>query len=315
LAEFRAMKEGARTVLLTGASGFIGCPATAALLARGFRVHAVSRNPKPEHDANATWHQADLLDASQRRELIERTQATHLVHLAWHVGHGSFWHAPENDVWRDASLDLFRLFAERGGRRAVFAGSCAEYDWTALGDQPVRETDPCRPATAYGRAKLALLEQTAEIALRRSVSLAWARFFLLFGEQEDPRRLVPSVIDNLLRGQEVMLTSGRQIRDLLETRDAASALAMLADQDSVSGPINVASGRAVSLREVAERIARLCGQPASLLKFGALPNREGEPPYLVADIARLSRETGFAPGAPLESRLGECIAWHRGRAA
>ena len=305
------MSEAARTVLLTGASGFIGRPALAALLARGFRVHAVSRDSKTEQGAAATWHETDLLDAAQRRELIKRIHPTHLVHLAWHVEHGSFWNAPENEIWRDASFDLFRLFAEHGGRRAVIAGSCAEYDWSALSDRPVRETDPCRPATAYGRAKLALLQQTTEAARRASVSLAWARFFLLFGEREDPRRFVPSVIRSLLRGEDVALTSGRQIRDLLNSRDAASAVAALAHQDSVTGPVNVASGHALSLRQAAEIIAGLCGQPVSLLKFGALPDREGEPAFLAADVGRLSCEAGFTFDVPLKSRLAECIAWHR----
>ena len=309
------MNEAARAVLLTGASGFIGRATSRALKARGFRVHAVSRRPEPEHNAAAVWHQADLLDRAQRRHLIETTRPTHLAHLAWHVEHGSFWNAPENEIWREASLDLFRLFAENGGRRAVFAGSCAEYDWTALGDTPVRETDPCRPATAYGHAKLALLEQTTEIARRASVSLAWALFFLLFGEGEDPRRLIPSIVRKLLRGEEVALTSGRQIRDLLDSRDAASALAALCDQDGVTGPINVASGRAISLREVAQTIARLCGQPESFLQFGALADRTGEPPYLVADVARLSGEAEFAPVLEIESRLAQCVAWHRAQAS
>jgi nucleoside-diphosphate-sugar epimerase len=256
----------------------------------------------------------DLLDAAQRRQLIERTRATDLVHLAWHVEHASFWNAPENETWRDASLDLFRLFAENGGRRAVFAGSCAEYDWSAVSDRPVREIDACRPASAYGRAKLALLERATEIAARASASLAWARFFLLFGEREDPRRFIPSIVRNLLRRQEVALTSGRQIRDFLDARDAAAALAAIAHRDTLTGPINVASGRAVSLRDVAELIARLSGQPASLLKFGALPDREGEPPVLVADVARLSHEAGFALDVPLESRIAQCIDWHRDQA-
>src|SRR5262249_3926438 len=122
-------------------------------------------------------------------------------------------------------------------------------------------------------------------------------------------RLIASIIRGLLRQEDVTLTSGRQVRDFLDTRDVGAALAALAHHDAITGPINVASGRATSIRAVAEIIAHQCGRSPSLLKFGALPDRKGDPPYLVADVARLS-QTGFAPAVSFQSRLAQCIAWH-----
>ena len=244
------------------------------------------------------------------QELVDELRPTHLLHLAWYVEHGKFWTAPENEQWAAASLDLLRLFGEAGGRRAVFTGSCAEYDWNRGGSDPFRETDPCRPATLYGRAKLALAEQGGELAARTGFSFAWARFFLMFGFGEDRRRFIPSIIRGLLRGEEVALSSGRQIRDFMDTRDVGEALAALLAAGA-SGPVNVASGRAISLREVGLMLARLSGRPEALLKFGALPDREGEPASLAAEITRLTKEAGFALTHTLEQRLAQCLEWHR----
>jgi nucleoside-diphosphate-sugar epimerase len=143
------------------------------------------------------------------------------------------------------------------------------------------------------------------------MSFAWARFFLMFGEREDRRRLIPLLIRGLLKGEEVALSSGRQIRDFLDTHDIASALARLLAAEHVTGPVNVASGRGATLRSVGRMLAELCGQPESLLKFGALPDREGEPPSLVADVSRLTQEAGITPSQTLELRLAQCLAWHR----
>ena len=305
------MSEGPRTVLLTGATGFVGRPSLAALRARGFRVHAASRHPVSESTPGITWHAADLLDPAERRRLIEETRPTHLLHLAWYVEHGKFWTAPQNQDWVEASLDLIQLFAGQGGQRAVLTGTCAEYDWSRGSGEPFRETDPCRPATPYGRAKHALAERTAEFAGRAGFSFAWARFFLMFGFGEDPRRFIPAIMRALLRGEEVALSSGRQIRDFLDTRDVACALATLLAADNVTGPVNVASGRAVTLKDAGRMIAHLSGQPESLLKFGSLPDREGEPASLVADVSRLTREAGFALTHTLEERLAQCLDWHR----
>ena len=305
------MNPAERTVLLTGASGFVGTPSLAALLAQGFRVHAVSRHACATRPEGVTWHTADLLDPAARRHLIETARPTHLLHLAWYVEHGKFWTAPENEHWVAASLDLLNLFAAHGGRRAVFTGSCAEYDWARQNDIPFRETDPCRPQTPYGRAKLDLMEQASKLSEGAGLSFAWARFFLMFGYGEDRRRLIPSIIHGLLSKQNVALSSGRQIRDFFDTRDIGTALAALLAADNVTGALNVASGRAVTLRAMGAMLAEISQMPESLLQFAKLPDREGEPRYLVADVARLTGEVGFKPAATLEERLAQCLDWHR----
>src|SRR5262252_6001104 len=112
----------------------------------------------------------------------------------------------------------------------------------------------------------------------------------------------------LLTDEPVALTSGRQVRDFLDTRDVGAALATMLDS-AISGAVNVGSGRGVSLREAGEMLAAIAGRSEELLRFGALPDREGEPASLVADITRLTEEAGFAPQCPLEQRLAECLGW------
>ncbi|HWC63139.1 MAG TPA: NAD-dependent epimerase/dehydratase [Rhizomicrobium sp.] len=298
-----------RRVLLTGASGFLGRPTLAALVAAGFEVHAVARNPPAGAGHGAYWHATDLLNAAARRRLMEKVRPSHLLHLAWYVAHGKFWTAPENETWRAASLELARDFAREGGERMVAAGSCAEYDWKRSNTAAWKESDTCDPATPYGRAKYALYRSLEAEASKLGLSFAWARLFLMFGEGEDKRRLVPSLIDGLLAGKEVALGSPAPLRDFSDTRDIAAMLTALAATDRVVGAVNVASGRGVTIGQVGEIIAELTGASTAQLKFGALPPR-GEPSAMVADIGRLGE---LASRAPLEQRLMQQIALRRGR--
>ena len=95
-------------------------------------------------------------------------------------------------------------------------------------------------------------------AKARRRSLAGARLFYLFGPHEDPRRLVPSVTLALLSGRVAATTAGKQLRDFLHVDDVATALVTIAET-RVSGPVNIASGRPVRVRDVVLHIGMLTG--------------------------------------------------------
>lgn len=292
-------------LLLTGASGFVGRALLAPLAARGFAVHAVARHV-PSDVSGATWHPADLLDETAARALLRDLRPSVLLHAAWYVAHGRFWTAPENATWRDASEALAAAFVETGGRRFIGIGSCAEYAEAAgADDAPWPETRAIAPATPYGRAKA---ELHARLARRGGVALAWARLFHLFGPGEHPDRLVPSVACALAAGEPARIASGRPVRDFAATRFVGEALAALAASD-VTGPVNVASGEGRAIAAIARILADEAGRD-DLLRLGALPDRPGEVPAMVADVARLRREVGFAAPPAVEHDLRALMRGH-----
>ncbi len=291
-------------VLLTGATGFVGSQVLPVLAGEGHEVHAVARRRGPEQPG-CTWHEADLL---QGCELVREIQPEVLLHLAWYAEHGRFWSSPENVPWVERSLALLRAFAQAGGRRALLAGTCAEYDWSR---EVYPESAALAPATLYGAAKAGLHTVAAAYAAEMGISMAWARLFFLYGPGEAPGRFVPAIIRSLLRGEPAAITAGTQRRDFLHVADLGAALAAVA-QSSVSGPVNVASGTGVSLLDIAEMIARRL-DAEELLEVGALPMREQDPQSLVADVSRLREEVGWHPAVELGAGLDQSIEWWRAR--
>ncbi|HST34325.1 MAG TPA: NAD(P)-dependent oxidoreductase [Solirubrobacteraceae bacterium] len=303
-------------VLLTGGSGFIGARAVAPLLAAGWEVHALGR--RAGQADGVVWHETDLLDERASGQAVAEIAAERLLHLAWYTEHGRFWNAPENLDWVAVSVRLLRAFAEAGGRRAVIAGTCAEYDW-GHSAEPCRELDgahrhatPQRPGTLYGTCKHATRLVAEAFAREAGLSVAWGRVFLLYGPGEDERRLVPDVARKLLAGEQAPTSDGTQERDFMHVDDVAAAFAALLDS-AVEGPVNIASGEPVRIADVLALIARAAGRP-ELLRIGALPRRPGEPDLLVADVARLRDEVGFAPSVELERGIAETVAGLAGRA-
>ncbi|HEX5707260.1 MAG TPA: NAD(P)-dependent oxidoreductase [Pyrinomonadaceae bacterium] len=321
-----------KRVLVTGATGFVGRHTLAPLTARGYEVHAASSRARVEEtDARAarvevettrdvrgeettrevSWHACDLLRKGAAAELVAEVRPTHLLHMAWYAEPGKFWTADVNTEWVRASRELFDEFARRGGERVVASGTCAEYAW-GHGEGICTEGEtPLQPSTLYGMSKLVAYNALVSRAQSGDFSVAWGRIFFLYGPHEHPARLVSSVIRALLRGERVALTHGRQVRDFLHVEDVASAFVALLDTE-VEGPVNIASGRAVTLRDLIERIAdALDGR--QLVDFGARPAPEGEPPVLVADVRRLREEVGWRPRYDLDEGLRRTIAWWRER--
>jgi nucleoside-diphosphate-sugar epimerase len=272
-------------------------------VAKGYEVHAVSSKPSGEN-GTVHWHKADLLDARQCEGLVWQVQPTHLLHFAWYAVHGKYWTSVENLRWVQASLELMQAFTAVGGKRAVMAGTCAEYDW-GFGHCSEKNT-PLVPATLYGTCKHALQITLAAWSGQAGLSSAWGRIFSLYGPHEHPARLVASVIAALLRGEEAACSNGGLIRDYLHVADVASAFVALLDSD-LEGPVNIGSGTGVALKDIVGTIGSKIAQP-DLIRFSARPLPVGEPPLLVADTARLSR-TGWRPSFDLDSGLNDTIAW------
>jgi len=297
-----------KRVLITGATGCIGRHALPTLVAHGWEVHAVS-SPDVAASNDVVWHQADLLDQEQIRRLLKRVAASHLLHLAWYIAPGRWATAPENFAWVQSSLELLRGFQREGGSRIVGAGSCLEYDWNYGYCSEVRT--PCTPHTAYGVCKHALQTLTSALTAGTDVTSAWGRVFFLYGPYEHPDRLVASVIRSLLSGEPARCSHGNQIRDYLFAQDVADALVALLES-TLAGPINIASGQPLALKELVMRIGRLLGR-TDLIRLGAIPAAATDMPLVVADVTRLSGELGWQPRFDLDRGLEQTIAWWRDR--
>jgi nucleoside-diphosphate-sugar epimerase len=287
-----------KRVLVTGARGFIGRATLPLLIEKGFELHAVGSTGAHVWPSEVTYHRVDLLrDAVD--DLLGEIAPSHLLHLAWYAEPGQFWNAPENLDWVAATLRLARAFARAGGERLVAAGSCAEYDWA----EPCLDerTTPLRPASLYGEAKASTFRLLEQAAATLGISFAWGRIFFPFGPQEKPGRLLSSVFDSISRGEPVDLSSGNQLREFIHVDDVGGAFVRLLESD-LAGPVNIALGDAISVRDLVERAACVA-RGEHLLRFGTRPLQAGEPMVMRASTARLRQELGFVPRYTLDAGL------------
>lgn len=298
-------KDKAKRVLVTGAAGFVGRHCLPFLLAKGFDVHAADVVVPESNLYGVHWHDIDLLDTHKANDLMATIRPTHLLHFAWYSKPGEYWESTENIRWLESSLHLLRVFQETGGTRVVMAGTCAEYDWKF--DYCSEYVTPLVPSSLYGTCKNAMQHLLKDFSRVTNLSSAWGRIFFLYGPHENPNRLVPSVILNLINNKMAPCSHGNQIRDFLHVKDVASAFVSLM-LSNVEGPVNIASGKPVSLKEIILSIADKLGKK-ELVKLGALPQKENEPSALFGDTRRLFNEVNWHPQYDMNGGMKETIDW------
>jgi nucleoside-diphosphate-sugar epimerase len=281
-------------VLLTGGTGFIGSRVARELTQRGHEVVAKVR-PGSNRSRLAGIEKLTFEDGP-----LDFTGADLFIGLAWVTTPGIYLESLEN---LGCLVESKRLLAQ-APCRAIFAGTCFEFD-TSLG--VLSEDSPTNPTSLYAKTKDELRK---EVEARPNA--AWLRFFYQYGHGEDPKRFVPGIIRALLQGKEAKLSPGGQKRDYLHVDDVASAVVDVAES-KVTGCVNVGSGHAPSVREIATTIGALIGR-SDLLRFGAVPYWDGEPMLIVAKNDKL-RSTGWKPRKTLRAGLEETIAWWRGELA
>ena len=294
-----------KKVLVTGATGFIGRHCLPFLLEKGYEVHAVSSRGSIDDFSDIHWERADLLDPGQVSGLMARVKPSHLLHFAWVTTPGTYRTSLENLRWVRSSLDLLEGFVKSGGRRAVVAGTCAEYDWRY--GYCSEQITPLLPTTFYGICKLSLQKMFEAFARQSGVSSAWGRIFFLYGPHEHAGRLVPSVVCSLLRGERARCSQGNQVRDFLYVQDVADAFVTLLERD-VMGIVNIASGSPVALKDIVHKIAEKLNRKA-LIQLGDASTSADEPPLVVADVRRLNNQMGWSPRFDLDQGLDQTITW------
>jgi nucleoside-diphosphate-sugar epimerase len=300
--------------LVTGATGFIGAHVVQSLLDRYHEVVAISKSNclTGQKNDRLSFIQADLLDSTDVQRAVRESRSDVLVHCAWDTTPGLYWTSLENLAWTAASLNLFRAFRSSRGKRIVVVGTSAEYCWRDCGNLVENHT-PLNPTSLYGTCKNSLRQILESWATTENFSWAWGRVFCPFGPAEKPVRLIPKLIRRLMTEEKVEFDSGKLIRDFLHVADVGDAFAALAES-TLTGPVNVASGMDLSIRELVIKLASHLGMQEKL-QFNKRCDPTGEPPRIVADIAKLREEIGWRPKLNLDERLAETADWWRSKIA
>jgi UDP-glucose 4-epimerase len=174
-----------------------------------------------------------------------------------------------------------------GVKRLVFTSSREVY-----GDPkrvPVRETSPLRPKNAYGTSKVAG-EAYCGLAAREGLGIAVLRLANVYGPG-DRDRVIPLFADAAAAGQPLTVFGEEKVLDFVWIGTVVDALVKAGLGRPIRGPVNVGSGKGVTIAELARRIVQLSGSSSPVQ---IVAEREQEVGRFVADITRAKRLLGLS---------------------
>jgi GDP-4-dehydro-6-deoxy-D-mannose reductase len=299
-------------VFVTGAIGFVGRWLGEELRGRG---HDVVEAPGP-----------DLLDIADRAALVRWLDSSAgrpdaVVHLAGMAFAPDAGQDPA-EAFRvnvGGTVALFEALRALGMRPPVLvSGSADVYGAPRPHDLPLSEDAPLSPNSPYGLSKISQEGVAVEAARRYGLQVIVTRSFNHTGPGQRPVFVVPAMAQRVMavkRGQAVSIPAGNVEvrRDLTDVRDVVVAYRLLIEAASAhtlpDRPtiVNIASGRAVTIRSVIEQLCSLAGV-APVIATDAALLRPNDPIELRGDATLLRTLVGWEPRIPLEQTLHDLLA-------
>jgi nucleoside-diphosphate-sugar epimerase len=290
-------RSQAKTVLVTGASGFTGRHMVTALKEHGYHVIGLGGSPTA---ADVTIP-CDLTDAAAVRAAVSTAQADYVVHLAAlsFVGHGDAEGFYRVNVFGTLNL-LEALGALETPPKKVLVASSANIYGTP--DVEVIDESVCpAPVNHYACSKLAMEHMVRTWFDRLPIIIT--RPFNYTGPGQDERFLIPKIVGHFKRGERVIELGNLDVsRDFSDVSDVVASYLALLESQASSLTVNVCSGQATSLREVIAMMSAIAGYEIEVRVNPAFV-RANEIPRLLGDPKLLHQWAGQMPGMPLETTL------------
>lgn len=309
------MSGSDRSVLVLGGTGFIGRALILYLASAGFSVAALAisgrsqRDRLPKKVEGLDFINAGSAGQSDIANALAGRRFDAVINLAA-SGVRPDQRTPENLYDGNIALLLNTLSAVAVSPPKLFIQTGSWFEYGPV-EKPHRlaESHSLLTHSIYGSAKVAAFVMGAAAAHAMNIPFVSLRLFHVYGPGESSHRLIPYMVDKLLRGERVDLTGGEQIRDFIYLEDvlAAYKAALLSPNIGQNPVYNVCTGIPCTVRQMCETVADTLGITRKLLNFGSVPYRDDETLWSVGDETLIHKVSGWKAETTLQRGVEKTI--------
>lgn len=318
-----ATNATSRLALVTGADGFIGSHLVQQLLARGWKVRALSQYNSFN---NWGWLEdvpanplleivcGDVRDANYCREIMRGVDT--VFHLAALIAIPYSYVAPDSYVDTNVrgTLNICQAARDAGVSRVIVTSTSEVYGTAQF--VPITEDHPRQPQSPYSASKIGADAIALSFYHAFGLSVTVARPFNTYGPRQSARAIIPTIITQIASGMNTIkvgdLSPTRDFNFVTDTARGFIALAE-ADAEAVSGrDFNICTGKDISMRDTLTTIAQLMDADVDFVTDPQRLRPAGSEVYrLLGDNTRMCQTTPWRPEFSLTEGLRQTIEWFR----
>jgi UDP-glucose 4-epimerase len=305
-------------VLVTGGAGFIGSHLVEGLINAGHDVRVLDNFFSGREENLRSFRRdievqrGDCSDPRAARKAVKGIEVVYHEAAVPSVARSVDDPLRSHTANGTATLQMLVAAREAGVRRFMFAGSSSVYGNTR--ELPKHEGMKPSPLSPYAIEKLAGEHHVRAFAHLYGMETLTLRYFNVFGPRQDPSSPYSGVISlfttALLTGRTpVFYGDGRQSRDFTYVANVVDANLRALEVPTLKGEsVNVATNRAITLRELLAELAGLLGAPG---RAEHRPVRAGDVRHSLADIRAARKLLGYRPSVDFETGLARTVEWYR----
>ena len=308
-----------KRAIVTGAGGFIGANVARRLLHVGVDPYLLtapgsSRWRLEELAAHAPIVEVDLADTDGVARAVMTARADYVFHLA---AHGAYsWQTDHAPILRTnviGTSNLLEACLPNGFETFVNTGTSSEY---GLKDHAPAEDEPLDPNSTYAVSKAAATILCRQVADRSDANVCTLRLYSAYGPWEEPKRLIPALVVEGLRGRLPPLVDPTIARDFVWVEDVVDAyLAAATSMHEEPGAVyNVGTGVQTTIAEAVEITRDVLGVEAQP-QWGSMPPRDWDTSCWIADSSKIRELLGWQPTLGVEAGMTAYAEWLRERPA
>jgi GDP-L-fucose synthase len=302
-----------RKVCVTGGAGFLGSFVLETLRSRG------ATNIFVPH-----IEEYDLTEMDNIRRMLGDADPDIIIHLAALAGGiGANRTRPAEFFYKNLMMGvpLVHEAWKHGVEKFVVIGTICAYP--KFSPIPFKEENlwdgyPEETNAPYGLAKKMLLVQAQAYREQYGFNAIYLLPVNLYGPRDnfnlETSHVIPALIRKMIEAQQrrddrvTLWGDGSPTREFFYAGDAAMGIAMATERYNGSEPVNLGSGQEISIKELAEMIARLTDFKGEIVWDTTKPNGQ---PRRALDVSRAVDFFGFEAKMPFEKGLQQTIAWFR----
>lgn len=273
-------------IFLTGGTGFLGSHFIKKALIRSHSLKAIKRSEKSTVKILLNEQPIWLIKKFSELVLDDFKGYEVLVHMAAHSANFPYDNL-ENclDFNVSETLKLFNIAYNAGIRNFIITGSCFEYGKKGEEYELIPPDAGLFPTQTYPTSKAVCSLVMTQWALEKKVNLKILRLFQIYGEGELKTRLWPTLKEKALKGEDLKMTYGEQIRDFSKVDDIAEKILKETINMNEDGIIvkNIGSGKPLKLKDFVYKAWSSLNAKGKI-QLGAIPYRKNEIMRYVPDI-------------------------------